>query len=417
MLQRAYANGLHPASLRRDLKHFLRQKPESTFSDTVQEAQRWMREERDPDATVEQTAVANPGVVKQLEAEVATLRAEMASLREQMRQCLAAGHQTHPPGPPLHIQSCEAVKRDPVPDPPDCHWCARLGHTENQCRSKRAYLKRSRQRQRRRQPEAVTTKVTPLIINQTSVTHSSRKPTSPPVPKKRQDKSFLPQLSPGELRRLQREDRNIGPNLNSWPAKPSGDQDWQLTMLVKQHGRLLCRKGVLYRRVTDPKQGLSEQLVLPSSLRSKVLTSLHRHLGHRGHQQAAEMLRPHAYWPGMYLELENYLATCQWCRKIDHSSKVPTLPACTPQPDSLNAASVSDDSPDNAAHARMQHVTPPIPVPIGRRWWQTRQKPHQQSRLEDAGHVPVPRPRLQTSHGTEVPVQELAFVPSAQPSA
>ncbi|KAL8587401.1 hypothetical protein ACOMHN_062134 [Nucella lapillus] len=153
MLRSAYANGLHPASLRRDLKHFLRQKPESTFSDTVQEAQRWMREDRDPDATVEQTAVANPGVVKRLETEVAILRAEMASLKEQMRQCLAAGHHTHPPGPPLHIQSCEAVQRDPDPDSADCHWCARLGHTEDQCRSKRAYLKLSRQRQRRQQKQ------------------------------------------------------------------------------------------------------------------------------------------------------------------------------------------------------------------------------------------------------------------------
>ncbi|XP_076436524.1 uncharacterized protein LOC143276023 [Babylonia areolata] len=54
MLRNTFVNGLHPPSLRRDLKRFLRERPDITFADVAKEAQRWMREDGVLDAAVEQ---------------------------------------------------------------------------------------------------------------------------------------------------------------------------------------------------------------------------------------------------------------------------------------------------------------------------------------------------------------------------
>ena len=46
MLRDAFSNGLHPASLKRDITRFVRERPESTFAAAAKtEALRWMRED------------------------------------------------------------------------------------------------------------------------------------------------------------------------------------------------------------------------------------------------------------------------------------------------------------------------------------------------------------------------------------
>ena len=128
---------------------------------------------------------------------------------------------------------------------------------------------------------------------------------------------FLKHCSLDEVCRAQQEDQAVGPILLSWPAKPeSAPTNWQGETLVQKHDRLCGRNGLLYRQVTDPKQGASEQLVVPSSLQSEVLASCHKAMGHKKFQYIAEQLRPHVYWPGMYKDLENYLAGCEVCMGV-----------------------------------------------------------------------------------------------------
>ena len=83
---------------------------------------------------------------------------------------------------------------------------------------------------------------------------------------------------------------------------------------------LPSKSRVLYRRVTDPRRGACEQLVVPSPLRQQVLSSLHRCLGHQGFPVAADSIRPHAYWPGVYMDLEQSLASCADCRGVQSST-------------------------------------------------------------------------------------------------
>ena len=125
---------------------------------------------------------------------------------------------------------------------------------------------------------------------------------------------FLRHMSLEKMRRAQQEDQAVGPILSAWPAKPvSAPTSWQGEVLEKKHDRLCRKNGLLHRQMTDPKEGSSEQLVIPSSFQSEVLRSCHKVLGHKKFQSIAEQLRPHVYWPGMYKDLENYLAECEVC--------------------------------------------------------------------------------------------------------
>ena len=97
----------------------------------------------------------------------------------------------------------------------------------------------------------------------------------------------LQEQSPQTLSRLQHEDADIGIIHDAWPRRPSSkDQPTSVKLLIKQFKKLRMISGVLYREVRDPCVGVLQQLVLPSSMKPNVLTSLHDSMGHQGVDQA-----------------------------------------------------------------------------------------------------------------------------------
>ena len=124
----------------------------------------------------------------------------------------------------------------------------------------------------------------------------------------------LQEQSPQTLSRLQHEDADIGIIHDAWPRRPSSkDQPTSVKLLIKQFKKLRMISGVLYREVRDPCLGVLQQLVLPSSMKPNVLTSLHDSMGHQGVDRSTKLLQRRVYWPRMHRETKDYISNCERC--------------------------------------------------------------------------------------------------------
>ena len=92
----------------------------------------------------------------------------------------------------------------------------------------------------------------------------------------RSDPSF-PSLTYAELGELQNKDEDLGRFLQFWKTgeKPKSHESRIVVQLVRQWGKFNALHGVLYRTVTDQKDELVSQLVLPSVLKSQLLEAVY----------------------------------------------------------------------------------------------------------------------------------------------
>ena len=122
MLCDRFIDGLHPPSLRRDIRRYAREHDDVTFHQARAEAQRWMREDADVEVRAEQVLVAQPQhskEVQELRAQVAALTAKTAELQAELRH-----------------QSTRA------PRPKVRYWCEQPGHFQQDCAERRQYVQR-----------------------------------------------------------------------------------------------------------------------------------------------------------------------------------------------------------------------------------------------------------------------------------
>lgn len=88
----------------------------------------------------------------------------------------------------------------------------------------------------------------------------------------------------------------------------------------KVRGELSEHDGLLF---------MSERLVVPLSMRSKMLTSIHE--GHQGIEKCKTKARTVLYWPGMDQQIEEIVQKCSTCEKFQNSNqKEPLLPETIP---------------------------------------------------------------------------------------
>ena len=122
MLCDRFIDGLHPPSLRRDIRRYAREHADVTFHQARAEAHRWMREDADVEVRAEQVLVAGP----QQNKEVEELRAQVAALTAKTAELQAE----------LQHQSTRA------PRPKVYHWCEQPGHFQQDCAERRQYVQR-----------------------------------------------------------------------------------------------------------------------------------------------------------------------------------------------------------------------------------------------------------------------------------
>ena len=79
--------------------------------------------------------------------------------------------------------------------------------------------------------------------------------------------------------------------------------------LLREWKRKKEEDGVLYRVVQINGQA-ARQLILPGSLKSNVLKSIHDDLGHQAVEKTTVLARTRFYWPGMMADVADYCRTC-----------------------------------------------------------------------------------------------------------
>ena len=130
----------------------------------------------------------------------------------------------------------------------------------------------------------------------------------------------LPRISQEELHTLQVQDSVIGrviQYVQSGTRPRTKDIKYEVKdvkTVLRQYERLVLKGDLLYRSSTDPKtRETTLQLVLPQSLRSKVLQDLHDGMGHQGMERTEALVRQRCYWPGMQKDIQNWISNCKRC--------------------------------------------------------------------------------------------------------
>lgn len=122
-----------------------------------------------------------------------------------------------------------------------------------------------------------------------------------------------------ELINMQKADPTIKEFLKFWERdkKPTFAERKQLShecvTLLRQWDKVAREQGLMYRIVQDPKLGELKQLLLPATLKNKVITSLHDDMGHQGLERSLQLTRERCYWPRMYSDVESWIKNCERC--------------------------------------------------------------------------------------------------------
>ena len=132
-----------------------------------------------------------------------------------------------------------------------------------------------------------------------------------------QGSPVVPSLSLSDLKGKQRADpvlREVIHQLETGEKVPPTARAElpDLPLLLREWNRLELQDDVLYRRRQDGEQ-LSFQLVLPETLRSVVLASLHDDMGHMGVERTLDLVRSRFFWPRMSVDVERKIKTCNRC--------------------------------------------------------------------------------------------------------
>ena len=145
-------------------------------------------------------------------------------------------------------------------------------------------------------------------------------------------------VDPINVEEIQHNDKEIGCVLRWKEAghQPSNEdlthKSKEVKLLCRQWDKLVVMNNTLHRQVGEGPSKL-KQLVIPSSHRDHVLTSLHDSLGHPGRDKMTALLKQRFYWPGSTADVDRKVSGCRRCvcRKAQ-GQKAPIVPILTTQP-------------------------------------------------------------------------------------
>ena len=74
-------------------------------------------------------------------------------------------------------------------------------------------------------------------------------------------------------------------------------------------------QGLLKRCVEDEIRGSREVLVVPVSMRRRMMSLVHDYLGHVGNGKMQWVLKQSCCWPELSGDVKRYRRTCEECQK------------------------------------------------------------------------------------------------------
>ena len=147
--------------------------------------------------------------------------------------------------------------------------------------------------------------------------------------------STFPSISPVHFSVMQKGDEATGRLWYHWQRRhpPTLRQLMKepkpARKLLREWKRIREEHGVLYRVVQVNGQG-ARQLILPGSLKSNVLRSIHDDLGHQAVEKTTALAISRFYWPGMMADVADYCRTCGRCTLAKAGKKLhPTMSSLT----------------------------------------------------------------------------------------
>ena len=79
-------------------------------------------------------------------------------------------------------------------------------------------------------------------------------------------------------------------------------------VLLREWSKLsIDSDGLLRRVISQPREGIIKQLVLPQKYQGLVMKELHEEMGHLGHERVLALVRDRFYWPRMSVIIQRYV--------------------------------------------------------------------------------------------------------------
>ena len=131
--------------------------------------------------------------------------------------------------------------------------------------------------------------------------------------------STFPSYTTNELRDLQRNDPDISrymelhSSIDTQSRSQRKHESDAVKVFLRQANYLSVEEGILYRNVNDPKLGPLHQFVLPASLKTTLLRSIHDNFGHQGVERTTSLARQRCFWPFMYRDIKQWVQNCERC--------------------------------------------------------------------------------------------------------
>ena len=137
----------------------------------------------------------------------------------------------------------------------------------------------------------------------------------------------FPTIPRNDMIRMQQDDPTIGPFLEHWnsglrPLRRAVDKEDKGTRKLLSLWNHMCEMdGLLYKEaIIHGKQVF--QLLLPETLKGRVLEALHDQAGHQMLQRTLALAEARCFWPGMRADIEHHIALCKRCTLGKSGKKV-----------------------------------------------------------------------------------------------
>src|SRR6218665_2978246 len=111
----------------------------------------------------------------------------------------------------------------------------------------------------------------------------------------------------------------------------SAQKEVPVTNNVDRVVRFVVERGLLYRKFQSPTYNFGDemkQLIVPSSLRTKVMELAHSSIlgGHLGIHKTQERILSQFFWPGCYSDIARYCRSCDICQRTVPKGRVQKVP-------------------------------------------------------------------------------------------
>ena len=147
--------------------------------------------------------------------------------------------------------------------------------------------------------------------------------------------STLPSISRDDMAVMQRGDETVSRLWYYWEQKHPPTlrklmkETKPVRKLLRDWSRIIEEDKILYRVIRVLGQEV-KQLILPDSLKDKVLASVHDELGHQAAERTTALVRNRCYWPGMVIDVAEYCRKCERCTLAKGGKRLhPTMGSLT----------------------------------------------------------------------------------------